>query len=150
MKDMIESGAREALKGELLLYITPPERHDAIDRYFDLGASRTVCSARRRGRGIAKEKTPPRYGRSRARARGSFSISRSGRSRPVRPSSSTTAISSSAAGRSSVSENSIDVFTQTYARSDLFPDGPGGPAGALFLFSCLSSAFPVYWLHDKP
>ena len=143
MKDMIESGARESLKGELLLYITPPERHDAIDRYFDLGAGRIIRSARRRGRGIAKEKTPPRYGRSRARACGSFSISRSGRSRPVRP-------SSSAAGRSSVSENSIDVFTQTYARSDLFPDGPGGPAGALFLFSCLSSAFPVYWLHDKP
>ena len=44
MRDMIESGAREALKGELLLYITPPERHDVIDRYFDLGASRIACS----------------------------------------------------------------------------------------------------------
>ena len=44
MLDMIESGAREALKGELLLYITPPERHDVIDRYFDLGASRIACS----------------------------------------------------------------------------------------------------------
>ena len=44
MRDMLESGAREALKGELLLYITPPERHDGIDRYFDLGASRIACS----------------------------------------------------------------------------------------------------------
>lgn len=44
MQDMLESGAREALKGELLLYITPPERHDVIDRYFDMGASRIACS----------------------------------------------------------------------------------------------------------
>ena len=44
MRDMIESGAREALKGELLLYITPPMGHDVIDRYFDLGASRIACS----------------------------------------------------------------------------------------------------------
>jgi len=44
MRDMLESGAREALKGELLLYITPPERHDVIDRYFDMGASRIACS----------------------------------------------------------------------------------------------------------
>lgn len=44
MRDMLESGARAALKGELLLYITPPERHDVIDRYFDLGASRIACS----------------------------------------------------------------------------------------------------------
>ena len=44
MRDMLESGARDALKGELLLYITPPERHDVIDRYFDLGASRIACS----------------------------------------------------------------------------------------------------------
>ena len=44
MQDMIESGARAALKNELLLYITPPERHDVIDRYFDMGASRIACS----------------------------------------------------------------------------------------------------------
>ena len=44
MQDMLENGAREALKGELLLYITPPERHDVIDRYFDMGASRIACS----------------------------------------------------------------------------------------------------------
>ncbi|MBO4330624.1 MAG: hypothetical protein J5827_00960 [Oscillospiraceae bacterium] len=44
MQDMIDSGARSALKGELLLYITPPERHDVIDRYFEMGASRIACS----------------------------------------------------------------------------------------------------------
>lgn len=44
MQSMIESGAREALTGELLLYITPPEDHRVIDRYFDLGASRIACS----------------------------------------------------------------------------------------------------------
>ena len=41
---MAESGARAALKNELLLYITPPERHEVIDRYFALGASRIACS----------------------------------------------------------------------------------------------------------
>lgn len=44
LQDMNESGARAALKNELLLYITPPERHDVIDRYFDMGASRIACS----------------------------------------------------------------------------------------------------------
>lgn len=44
MQELNESGAREALKGELLLYITPPEGHDVIDRYFDMGASRIACS----------------------------------------------------------------------------------------------------------
>ena len=44
MKNMIESGARKALNDELLLYITPPEEHDVIDRYFELGASRIACS----------------------------------------------------------------------------------------------------------
>ena len=44
MQDMLDSGAREALKGEFLLYITPPEKHDVIDRYFDMGASRIACS----------------------------------------------------------------------------------------------------------
>lgn len=44
MQDMIESGARAALKEELLLYITPPEKHDVIDRYFEMGASRIACS----------------------------------------------------------------------------------------------------------
>lgn len=44
MEEMNRSGARAALKNELLLYITPPEAHDVIDRYFDMGASRIACS----------------------------------------------------------------------------------------------------------
>ncbi len=44
LRGMAESGARSALRNELLLYITPPERHEVIDRYFKLGASRIACS----------------------------------------------------------------------------------------------------------
>jgi biotin synthase-related radical SAM superfamily protein len=44
LEDLEKSGARAALTGELLLYITPPEDQDAIDRYFALGASRIACS----------------------------------------------------------------------------------------------------------
>lgn len=35
---------RDILKGELLLYITPPKERDVIDRYFAMGASRIACS----------------------------------------------------------------------------------------------------------
>ena len=44
MERMNETGARSALKNELLLYITPPDRHEVIDRYFSLGASCIACS----------------------------------------------------------------------------------------------------------
>ena len=44
LEDMKISGALDSLKNELLLYITPPERHDVIDRYFEMGASRIACS----------------------------------------------------------------------------------------------------------
>ena len=44
MEEMNKSGARGALKNELLLYITPPEKHEVIDRYFEMGASRVACS----------------------------------------------------------------------------------------------------------
>lgn len=44
LQSLNESGARAALKNELLLYITPPKHHDVIDRYFDMGASRIACS----------------------------------------------------------------------------------------------------------
>ena len=44
LQGMAESGARAALKNELLLYITPPEKHEVIDRYFGMGASRIACS----------------------------------------------------------------------------------------------------------
>lgn len=35
---------RERLLGEILLYITPPEKREVIDRYFELGADRIACS----------------------------------------------------------------------------------------------------------
>lgn len=35
---------REKLKGEILLYITPPDNTVVIDRYFQLGVSRIACS----------------------------------------------------------------------------------------------------------
>ena len=35
---------RNRLSGEILLYITPPDDMDYIDRYFDLGADRIACS----------------------------------------------------------------------------------------------------------
>lgn len=35
---------REKIAGEILLYITPPDRTDVIDRYFALGADRIACS----------------------------------------------------------------------------------------------------------
>ena len=44
LQELNESGARAALKGEILLYITPPERHDVIDRYLSMGADRIACS----------------------------------------------------------------------------------------------------------
>ena len=35
---------RENIKGEVLLYITPPENSEVVDRYFELGADRIACS----------------------------------------------------------------------------------------------------------
>ncbi|MDO5545048.1 MAG: radical SAM protein [Eubacteriales bacterium] len=35
---------RKNIKGEILLYITPPKNTDVIDRYFELGADRIACS----------------------------------------------------------------------------------------------------------
>lgn len=34
----------DAVTGELLLYITPPDQTNVIDRYFQLGANRIACS----------------------------------------------------------------------------------------------------------
>lgn len=39
-----EHVGRENIKGEILLYITPPEKMGVIDRYFSLGADRIACS----------------------------------------------------------------------------------------------------------
>ena len=58
MEEMNRSGARAALKNELLLYITPPETHDVIDRYFEMGASRVACSLEVWDDKLAKSITP--------------------------------------------------------------------------------------------
>ena len=39
-----ENVGMENIKGEILLFITPPEKHNLIERYFSLGASRIICS----------------------------------------------------------------------------------------------------------
>ena len=39
-----EIAGRDNLHGEILLYITPPEKLGVIDHYFQLGASRIACS----------------------------------------------------------------------------------------------------------
>ena len=39
-----EQISRENISGEILLYITPPENREVIDRYFELGADRIACS----------------------------------------------------------------------------------------------------------
>ena len=44
MTALNEQVGRENIKGEILLYITPPEKTDVIDRYFELGADRIACS----------------------------------------------------------------------------------------------------------
>lgn len=42
--DYMSAIPREKLRGEVLLYITPPEKREVIDRYFELGADRIACS----------------------------------------------------------------------------------------------------------
>jgi hypothetical protein len=49
---------REKLKGEILLYITPPDRGELIDRYFALGADRIACSLEVWDDALAAEITP--------------------------------------------------------------------------------------------
>ncbi len=44
MNAIRENVGGERLRGEILLYITPPASCDVIDRYFALGASRIACS----------------------------------------------------------------------------------------------------------
>ena len=44
MEAINDGPGRNILKGELLLYITPPKERDVIDRYFAMGASRIACS----------------------------------------------------------------------------------------------------------
>jgi hypothetical protein len=49
---------RPALAGETLLYITPPQDTETIDRYFSLGASRVACGIEVWDIGRAREITP--------------------------------------------------------------------------------------------
>ena len=44
MEALNEHVGRENITGEILLYITPPEKRELIDRYFELGADRVACS----------------------------------------------------------------------------------------------------------
>jgi hypothetical protein len=44
ISSILEAIDRARLTGEILLYITPPDDHSAIDRYFALGADRIACS----------------------------------------------------------------------------------------------------------
>ena len=44
MSALNEEVGRGNITGEILLYITPPEKTDVIDRYFELGADRIACS----------------------------------------------------------------------------------------------------------
>ena len=44
LKALRELVGHDNIKGETLLYITPPEKTDVIDRYFALGADRIACS----------------------------------------------------------------------------------------------------------
>lgn len=58
LKEIDEQVGSEKLKGELLLYITPPEDHSLIDRYFALSASRIACSLEVWDETLAKQITP--------------------------------------------------------------------------------------------
>ncbi|HRT81652.1 MAG TPA: radical SAM protein [Oscillospiraceae bacterium] len=44
MESINSNVGRDKILGEILLYITPPEKTDVIDRYFELGADRIACS----------------------------------------------------------------------------------------------------------
>lgn len=44
MTEINERVGRDKILGEILLYITPPDKKDIIDRYFELGADRIACS----------------------------------------------------------------------------------------------------------
>ena len=49
---------RESITGEILLYITPPDSTDVIDRYFNLGVDRISCSLEVWDDALACEITP--------------------------------------------------------------------------------------------
>jgi hypothetical protein len=49
---------RNNIKGDILLYITPPESNEIIDEYFELGASKIACSLELWNEELAKTVTP--------------------------------------------------------------------------------------------
>ena len=49
---------RSNIKGEILLYITPPDNTDIIDKYFELGTDRIACSLELWDENKAKLVTP--------------------------------------------------------------------------------------------
>ena len=53
-----EQVGRDSIKGEILLYITPPDKMDIIDRYFELGVDRIACSLEVWDNTLAREITP--------------------------------------------------------------------------------------------
>ena len=61
MTALNEQVGRSDIRGEILLYITPPENTDVIDRYFELGADRIACSLEVWDDGLAKYITPGKY-----------------------------------------------------------------------------------------
>lgn len=58
MQAINESVGRDRLTGEILLYITPPDSNEVIDRYFALGADRIACSLEVWDDALAKKITP--------------------------------------------------------------------------------------------
>ena len=57
-----EKLGRDKIKGELLLYITPPDDKKIIDEYFSSGASRIACSLELWDMDLAKIVTPGKVG----------------------------------------------------------------------------------------
>lgn len=49
---------RENIKGDILLYITPPEDLSVIDEYFELGVNKIACSLELWDETLAKTVTP--------------------------------------------------------------------------------------------
>lgn len=58
LKAINESVGRDHIKGDILLYITPPEDKSVIDEYFALGASKIACSLELWDEELAKKVTP--------------------------------------------------------------------------------------------
>ena len=58
LRALNEAPGRDAVKGEILLYITPPEDRTLIDDYFSMGADRIACSLEVWDMDLARQITP--------------------------------------------------------------------------------------------